>query len=58
MRVTESDISASVAGVLTITPLNNKGNLETIEENLIKYDGSKDIALDAITTGEIDDLFT
>ena len=58
MRVTESDISASVAGVLTITPLNDKGNLETIEENLIKYDGSKDIALDAITTGEIDKLFT
>lgn len=57
MRVTESDISASVAGVLTITPLNDKGNLETIEENLIKYDGSKDIALDAITTGEIDKLF-
>ena len=57
MRVTESDISASVAGVLTITPLNDKGNLETIEENLIKYDGSKDIALDAITTGEIDNLF-
>lgn len=57
MRVTESDISASVAGVLTITPLNNEGNLETIEENLIKYDGSKDIGLDAITSGEIDDLF-
>lgn len=63
MRVTESDISArsyvsaSVAGVLTITPLNDKGNLETIKENLIEYDGSKDIALDAITTGEIDKLF-
>ena len=42
---------------LIIKPLNDKGNLETIEENLIKYDGSKDIALDAITTGEIDDLF-
>lgn len=58
MRVTEADISARVAGVLTITPLNNKGNLETIEENLIMYDGSQDIALDAITTGEIDGLFT
>lgn len=64
MRVTESDISArshvsaSVAGFLTITPLNDKGNLETIKENLIEYDGSKDIALDAITWGEIDNLFT
>lgn len=57
MRVTESDISASVAGFLTITPLNDKGNLETIKENLIEYDGSKDIALDAITWGDIDKLF-
>lgn len=57
MRVTEADAAACVAGVLTITPLNNKGNLETIEKNLIRYDGTEDVAFDAITTGEIDKLF-
>lgn len=57
MRVTESDMSTRVLGFLTITPLNDKGNLETIEKNLIKYNGSKDIAFDAITTFEIDALF-
>lgn len=59
VSLAEEALSAyKVVFPLIIKPLNNEGNLETIEENLIKYDGSLGgEGLDAITWGDIDKLF-
>ena len=59
MRVTTADAAACVACYFTIKPLDGKGALEENDRNWIMYNGSEEyMGLDAITWGEIDDLFT
>ena len=58
MRVTEADVAACVNYYFIIRPLDGKGALEENDKNWIMYNGSEEfMGLDAITWGEIDNLF-